>query len=94
MERRHGLQILKSHGLPDRVPLCMGDEVPIQGTDGRCGAQGERAGEADVRGLRDTDRERRGEQGSCSHTGECTTGAGAQGDHEEAQGAFSEQIIR
>ena len=40
------------------------------------------------------DSQRGSERGLHPHTGECTTGAGAQGDHEEAQGAFSEQIIR
>lgn len=27
----HGLQLGKSYALPDLVPLCLGDQVPIQG---------------------------------------------------------------
>ena len=71
----------------------MGDEVPLQDTAGRSGGTGSGVGAADLRSLRDQDRARRGEQGSCAYSCERPAESGAERDHETDQGAHGELAV-
>lgn len=72
----------------------MGDEVPLQGAERRSSGTGQGTGAPELRGVRDSDCARRGEQGPRAHLGQCTAEFGAERDYAAYQGAYVELSVR